>query len=231
MSQKEDVLLPILRGQPVIPVLLINDVGSAIPLARALSAGGLPALEITLRTAAPIEAIRAVAAEVPEAIIGAGSVLDAKQYEDAVKAGSRFIVSPGATRQILDAAKHSPVPPFAGCSHAKRNSQTPRRWLFAFKVFSRRAGRRCGVSQLSLLSPRRHLFLSDGWHPSGKFEELSFVAKCPVCWGGVMGSTRSTCGSRGLERHRPSGKGRSQSGDLNGRRSSRINCSVQPTAQ
>lgn len=110
MSQKTDLLVPVLQGQPVIPVLLIDKVEHAVPLARALAKGGLPAIEITLRTAAALDAIRAVAAEVPEAIVGAGTILNARQYEDAAKAGSRFIVSPGATRQIIEAADNSDVP-------------------------------------------------------------------------------------------------------------------------
>lgn len=110
MSQKTSLLLPIMQGQPVIPVLLIDKLEHAVPLARALAKGGLPAIEITLRTAAALDAIRAVAQEVPEAIVGAGTILNAKQYEQAVSAGSRFIVSPGVTRQIIDAANDSPVP-------------------------------------------------------------------------------------------------------------------------
>lgn len=110
MSQKIDLLKPVLTGQPVIPVLLIDKVEHAVPLARALAKGGLPAIEITLRTAAALQAIKAVANEVPEAIVGAGTILDAKNYQDAVAAGSRFIVSPGVTRNILDAANDSAVP-------------------------------------------------------------------------------------------------------------------------
>lgn len=110
MTQKTDLLVPILKGQPVIPVLLIERVEHAVPLARALAKGGLPAIEITLRTAAALDAIRAVADEVPEAIVGAGTILNTRNYEDAVKAGSRFIVSPGVTSEILAAANDSNVP-------------------------------------------------------------------------------------------------------------------------
>lgn len=110
MTQKTDLLVPILKGQPVIPVLLIERVEHAVPLARALAKGGLPAIEITLRTKAALDAIKAVADEVPEAIVGAGTILNARNYEDAVKAGSRFIVSPGVTSEILTAANDSNVP-------------------------------------------------------------------------------------------------------------------------
>jgi 2-dehydro-3-deoxyphosphogluconate aldolase / (4S)-4-hydroxy-2-oxoglutarate aldolase len=83
-------------------------------LARALAKGGLPAIEITLRTAAALDAIRAVANEVPEAIVGAGTILNARQYDEAVNAGSRFIVSPGATPQLIAAARDSKVPLLPG---------------------------------------------------------------------------------------------------------------------
>ncbi|MFC4624537.1 2-dehydro-3-deoxy-phosphogluconate aldolase [Daeguia caeni] len=110
MAQKIDLLVPLLKAQPVIPVLLIDRIEHAVPLARALARGGLPAIEITLRTAAALDAIRAVAEEVPEAIVGAGTILNAADYEKAEKAGAKFIVSPGATKHIVAAANDSDVP-------------------------------------------------------------------------------------------------------------------------
>ncbi|TIX21998.1 MAG: keto-deoxy-phosphogluconate aldolase, partial [Mesorhizobium sp.] len=110
MTSKTEKLLSLLNGQPVIPVLKIANVADAVPLARALSRGGLRAIEITLRTADALEAIRRVAAEVEDAIVGAGTILDARQFDEAAAAGSTFIVSPGITSQLLEAAKDSPVP-------------------------------------------------------------------------------------------------------------------------
>ena len=110
MAQKTDKLLPILEGQPVIPVLKIDRLADAVPLARALAAGGLPAIEITLRTANAIDAIRLVADEVPEALVGAGTILSARNFDEAVDAGARFIVSPGTTQELLDCARASDVP-------------------------------------------------------------------------------------------------------------------------
>jgi 2-dehydro-3-deoxyphosphogluconate aldolase/(4S)-4-hydroxy-2-oxoglutarate aldolase len=110
MAQKIDKLLPILEGQPVIPVLKIDRLADAVPLARALAAGGLPAVEITLRTADAIDAIRLVADEVPEALVGAGTILSARNFDEAVDAGARFIVSPGTTQELLDCARASDVP-------------------------------------------------------------------------------------------------------------------------
>ena len=114
MSSKTDKLLALLKGQPVIPVLKINDARNAVPLARALARGGLPVIEITMRTADALELIRRVAAEVPEAVVGAGTILTAAQFEEAAAAGSKFIVSPGATAQVFAAARDSAVPLLPG---------------------------------------------------------------------------------------------------------------------
>jgi 2-dehydro-3-deoxyphosphogluconate aldolase / (4S)-4-hydroxy-2-oxoglutarate aldolase len=112
--QDTEALLPILTGQPVMPVLKIDRLADAVPLARALVAGGLPAIEITLRTPDALDAIRLVANEVPEALVGAGTILNADQYEQATAAGARFIVSPGTTQELLDAARDGPVPLLPG---------------------------------------------------------------------------------------------------------------------
>jgi 2-dehydro-3-deoxyphosphogluconate aldolase/(4S)-4-hydroxy-2-oxoglutarate aldolase len=114
MSAKTEQLLVLLNGQPVIPVLKIDDAKGAVPLARALARGGLKVIEITMRTPAALEAIRLTAAEVPEAVVGAGTILNARQFEEAVAAGSKFIVSPGASRQVIEAARRSPVPLLPG---------------------------------------------------------------------------------------------------------------------
>jgi 2-dehydro-3-deoxyphosphogluconate aldolase/(4S)-4-hydroxy-2-oxoglutarate aldolase len=114
MPSKAEILQSLLNGQPVIPVLKIADPDHAVPLARALARGGLPMIEITLRTAGALEAIRRVASEVQEAIVGAGTILDARQFDEAAKAGSKFIVSPGITRELLAAAGDSPVPLLPG---------------------------------------------------------------------------------------------------------------------
>lgn len=114
MTSKTQKLLSLLDGQPVIPVIKITEAKDAVPLARALARGGLRAIEITLRTDAALEAIRRAAAEVEEAVVGAGTILNARQFEEASKAGSQFIVSPGITSQLLSAAADSPVPLLPG---------------------------------------------------------------------------------------------------------------------
>ncbi|CCF20528.1 KHG/KDPG aldolase [Includes: 4-hydroxy-2-oxoglutarate aldolase; 2-dehydro-3-deoxy-phosphogluconate aldolase] [Pseudorhizobium banfieldiae] len=116
MTAKTEKLLAILKAQPVVPVLIVDDAKSAVPLARALVAGGLKAIEITMRTPAALDAIRAVAAEVEGANVGAGTILSARDWDAAVAAGSTFIVSPGVTLGILDAAKASDVPILPGAA-------------------------------------------------------------------------------------------------------------------
>lgn len=93
----------IMRAAPVIPVIVINDVAHAIPLAEALVAGGLPALEVTLRTPQALDAIRAMK-QVDGAIVGAGTVINQSDLEAALDAGSEFIVSPGLTPALAQAA-------------------------------------------------------------------------------------------------------------------------------
>lgn len=114
MSAKTEQLLALLAGQPVIPVVKIDRVEDAVPLTRALARGGLRMVEITLRTRDALECIRRAAGEVEEAIVGAGTILDPAQFADAAAAGSRFIVSPGVTANLLAAANDSAVPLLPG---------------------------------------------------------------------------------------------------------------------
>ncbi|MFD8048478.1 bifunctional 4-hydroxy-2-oxoglutarate aldolase/2-dehydro-3-deoxy-phosphogluconate aldolase [Streptomyces chartreusis] len=101
---------------PVVPVVVIDDPSDAVPLARALVAGGLPAIEVTLRTPAALEAIAAVAEAVPDAVVGAGTVITPEQVRPAVTAGARFLVSPGWTDLLLEAMRASGVPYLPGVS-------------------------------------------------------------------------------------------------------------------
>jgi len=101
---------------PVVPVVVVEDVADAVPLARALVAGELPAIEVTLRTPAALDAIRAIAGEVPDAVVGAGTVIAPEQAGEAVAAGARFLVSPGWTDILLAAMRASGVPFLPGVS-------------------------------------------------------------------------------------------------------------------
>lgn len=107
----------VMRMAPVIPVLVIDDVAHAEPIARALVAGGLPVIEVTLRTPVALDVVRAMAA-VPGAVVGAGTVLDAGDLEAAVAAGARFIVSPGLTEGLARAAVAAGVPFLPGVASA-----------------------------------------------------------------------------------------------------------------
>jgi 2-dehydro-3-deoxyphosphogluconate aldolase/(4S)-4-hydroxy-2-oxoglutarate aldolase len=100
----------VLAASPVMPVIVLEEVAHAVPLARALVAGGIRVLEVTLRTPVALECMRAIAAEVPEALLGAGTVLSAADLDAAAKAGAVFAISPGASPALLQAARTSPIP-------------------------------------------------------------------------------------------------------------------------
>ena len=100
----------ILERAPVLPVLNIERVEHAVPLARALLAGGLPVLEVTLRSDAALEAIARIRAEVPEALVGAGTVLSPADLEHVASAGAVFAISPGATDRLYSAAAGASIP-------------------------------------------------------------------------------------------------------------------------
>lgn len=135
---------------PVIPVVVIDDAADAVPLARALLAGGLPAIEVTLRTAAAPEAIRAIATEVPGAVVGAGTVLTPGDVHTAVAAGARFLVSPGWTERLLGALQGSGLPFLPGVSTASEVLGLLERGVREMKFFPAEAAG--GASYLRSLS-------------------------------------------------------------------------------
>jgi 2-dehydro-3-deoxyphosphogluconate aldolase / (4S)-4-hydroxy-2-oxoglutarate aldolase len=103
-------LMELFALAPVIPVITIEDAAHAVPLARALVAGGLPVIEITLRTDAAIEAARAIVAEVPAAVVGIGTVLTPADLARAAKLGAAFAISPGMSHELLEAAASGDLP-------------------------------------------------------------------------------------------------------------------------
>lgn len=113
----------IMRAAPVIPVIVIEDLDHAVPLAHALVKGGLNVLEITLRTPTAMDAIKAIQAEVDGAIVGAGTVLTPRQLEAVAALGCHFAVSPGFTQALLDAATGSPCPLLPGAATASEVMQ------------------------------------------------------------------------------------------------------------
>lgn len=110
MEKKQAEVETTLRLAPVVAVVVIDDLAAAVPLARALVAGGIRAIEITLRTAVALDAIRAIASEVEGAVVGSGTVLTSNDLKASERAGARFAVSPGSTDALLDAADASMLP-------------------------------------------------------------------------------------------------------------------------
>jgi len=128
-------LRELLSAAPVLPVLVIEDIEQAVPLARCLVDAGLPVLEITLRSPVAVEAIRRIAAEVENAIVGAGTVLDATQMRAVAEAGARFAIAPGATSALYDAAASHALPFLPAVATASELMAGMERGLDTFKLF------------------------------------------------------------------------------------------------
>jgi len=156
--------LDLMRVGPVIPVIVIDDLAHAVPLARALVAGGVRVLEVTLRTRVALDAIRAIAREVDDAIVGAGTITRAEHFQEAIDAGAQFGVSPGLTNQLIDAARASRLPLLPGVMTPSDVIAARAAGFFALKLFpAQQAG---GIGMLKALG--------------GPFPDVTF---CPT--GGV----------------------------------------------
>ena len=107
---------PLVAQTPVIPVLTIERAADAVPLARALVAGGLPVIEVTLRTRAAIDAVKAIAAGVPECVLGVGTVTRVADIAAAIAAGAKYLVSPGTPVELAAALADASVPVLPGCA-------------------------------------------------------------------------------------------------------------------
>lgn len=134
---------------PVIPVLVIEDAAHAVPVAQALVAGGLPVLEVTLRTACALDAIREMA-RVPGAIVGAGTVLNERDLDAALEAGARFVVSPGLTKKLGKAAIRAEIPFLPGTANASDIMAGLDLGLTRFKFFPAEASG--GIAALKAIS-------------------------------------------------------------------------------
>ena len=164
MSQSID---QIMRLAPVIPVIVIDRVEDAVPMAEALVAGGLKVLEVTMRTPAALDAIRAMK-KVPGAVVGAGTVLNPRMLEDALDAGSEFIVSPGLTDSLGQAAITAGIPFLPGVANATNIMAGLDIGLDSFKFFP--AATSGGIAALKALT--------------GPFGGINF---CPT--GGISAAT------------------------------------------
>lgn len=131
-SQQVDAIFALAA---VIPVITINAIEDAVPLARALADNGLPVLEITLRTSHALEAISRIAAEVPKACVGAGTVLSAADLAAVERAGARFAISPGVTEALYDAASPCSIPLIPGIATASELMRGLERGWRRFKFF------------------------------------------------------------------------------------------------
>ncbi|GMB92662.1 2-keto-3-deoxy-6-phosphogluconate aldolase [Helicobacter bizzozeronii] len=140
----------VLSTSPIVPVMVIEHAKDAVPLARALVAGGIKILEITLRTKQALESIRLIAKEVPEALVGAGTILNAQQLEEAQKAGARFAISPGLTPLLAKEAKQFDLPLIPGVAGASELMLALEHGFTHLKFFPAQAAG--GVGMLKSLS-------------------------------------------------------------------------------
>src|SRR5690606_37713324 len=118
LTENTQTLKRIFTGQRILPVLSIQREEDVLPLADALAAGGVTNLEITLRTPVALSAIRLLTAQRPELCVGAGTVLDGRQFQSVLDAGAQFVVSPGSTQELLTLGLDSPVPLLPGIATA-----------------------------------------------------------------------------------------------------------------
>lgn len=135
----------------IVPVIAIDDAADAVPLAHALTKGGLPAAEVTFRTAAGEAAIKAISTECPDMLVGAGTVLNVEQCDRAIAAGSRFIVSPGYNPDVVNYCIKRDIPVLPGCADASQMTQAVNAGLRVVKFFP--AETLGGLAAIKALAP------------------------------------------------------------------------------
>ncbi|OLR89429.1 bifunctional 4-hydroxy-2-oxoglutarate aldolase/2-dehydro-3-deoxy-phosphogluconate aldolase [Actinokineospora bangkokensis] len=127
--------MSLLDLSPVVPVVVVEDVAHAVPLAQALLRGGVGIVEVTLRTPAALDAIRAIAAEVPGTVVGAGTVTAPEHAKAALEAGARFLVTPGSTDLVLGAAEDTGLPLLPGAATVSEAMRLAERGYTELKFF------------------------------------------------------------------------------------------------
>lgn len=184
---------------PVIPVLIVDDVAHAGPLARALVAGGLTALEVTLRTPAALDAIRTMADAAPDAVMGAGTLLSPQDVKAAVQAGARFGVSPGLSAAVLDAAEDHGLPMLPGVATPSEAMAAAERGLRILKFFPAEANGGAPVLK-AWASPLADLSFcpTGGVGPDNAAEYLALTNV--VCVGGSWVAPKSLVGEGAWDR-------------------------------
>ncbi len=175
--------LDVLNAGPVVPVIVIQQIEQAVPLAQALLAGGVKVLEVTLRSAVAIDAIRLISREVPEAIVGAGTVASPEDLEAVAEAGAVFAISPGLTPTLLDAANQGPIALIPGISTASELMFGMEMGYTEFKFFPAEAAG--GVQMLkSIGGPFPHItFCPTGGVSAKNFKDYLTLANV-ACVGG-----------------------------------------------
>jgi 2-dehydro-3-deoxyphosphogluconate aldolase/(4S)-4-hydroxy-2-oxoglutarate aldolase len=155
---------------PVVPVIVIKDLSTAVPLAKALLAGGIRVLEVTLRTPVALEAIAQLSREVPDAIVGAGTVTTPEQLAQVIEAGAQFAISPGLTRELLHAGKAAAIPLIPGIASISELMEGTGLGYTHFKFFPAEAAG--GVKTLkSIHGP----FSDIRFCPTGGINEKNFL--------------------------------------------------------
>jgi len=175
--------LEVLQTGPVVPVMVIEDAEHAVPLAKALVAGGVKVLEITLRSDAALESIRRICREVPEAIVGAGTVATGENLRKILDVGAVFAISPGLTPALLDAAADCPIPLIPGISSASELMYGMEAGLREFKFFPAEAAG--GIAMITSLGgpfPQVTFCPTGGISPDNYKEYLAL--KNVACVGG-----------------------------------------------
>ncbi|GAA8980036.1 bifunctional 4-hydroxy-2-oxoglutarate aldolase/2-dehydro-3-deoxy-phosphogluconate aldolase [Helicobacter pylori] len=131
----QDKIIEILQISPIVPVVVIEDLKDAVPLAQSLIEGGIPIIEVTLRSSCALEAIELIAKNVPKMRVGAGTILNLTQLEQAQNRGAEFLISPGLTIKLLEYAKKKDMPLIPGVSSSSEVMQALELGYNALKFF------------------------------------------------------------------------------------------------
>ncbi|MGH3370998.1 MAG: bifunctional 4-hydroxy-2-oxoglutarate aldolase/2-dehydro-3-deoxy-phosphogluconate aldolase [Nocardioidaceae bacterium] len=159
---------------PVIPVVVLDDVEHAVPVAEALVAGGLPVIELTLRTPVALDAIARIAARVPEILVGAGTVVEGGQARSAADAGAQFLVSPGSTPTLIDAMTQTGLPHLPGVATVSEVLALMERGYTEMKLFPAEAsGGRAFLSSIRSPLPATRFCPTGGVSPDNAADYLA----------------------------------------------------------
>ncbi|GAA8179714.1 bifunctional 4-hydroxy-2-oxoglutarate aldolase/2-dehydro-3-deoxy-phosphogluconate aldolase [Helicobacter pylori] len=131
----QDKIIEVLQISPIVPVVVIEDLKDAVPLAQSLIEGGIPIIEVTLRSSCALEAIELIAKNVPKMHVGAGTILNPTQLEQAQNRGAEFLISPGLTIKLLEHAKKKDMPLIPGVSSSSEVMQALELGYNALKFF------------------------------------------------------------------------------------------------